>query len=83
MARHRVLIAVAVVFDGDYYEPHELVPETWRWIEGTLTDRDDLKSAEMLSSLVLDDPEAKVTLKFDGGGAPDAVKHWAPESGTS
>jgi len=81
MARHKALLAVEVIFDGDYYEQSELVPVTWGWIEGTLTDRDDLKSARMLGSLVID-PESKTRITFDGN--PDAKdSHWAPESGTS
>jgi len=77
MARHKVLIAVEVVFDGDYYEPSELVPVTWGWISGTLTDRDDLQSARVLGSLVID-PESKARITFDGN--PEAgADHWAPQ----
>ena len=82
MARHKVLIAVEVIFDGDYYEQSELVPVTWGWISGTLEDRrGDLESARMLGSFVVD-PESKARITFDGN--PEAgADHRAPESGTT
>jgi len=81
MARHKVLLAIEVIFDGDYYEPSELVPVTWGWVSSTLGDRDDLKSSQMLGSLVVD-PESKARITFDGNPGAGA-DYWAPESGTS
>lgn len=82
MARHKVLIAIEVIFDGDYYEQSELVPVTWGWIKSALEDRrGDLESAQMVASLVID-PGSKTLVTFDGNpGAKDS--HWAPESGTT